>query len=100
MTDNMSFNDTKKATLKTLQTYVPVVDRVHGAHHPEFHEVRALFDSLAQKIKEAGRGRPALEAEFLRLREVTHQYTVPEDVCESYEAVYQMLGALDRAYHA
>jgi len=34
------------------------------------------------------------------LRETTNNYTVPDDVCESYEAVYNMLSELDKAYHA
>jgi len=99
MTEQMNFKDAQKAYLKTLGQYVPVVDRVHGQHHPEFHEVRQLFDTLAAKIKEAGRKQPQLEPEFARLREVTGGYAVPGDVCESYEAVYRMLAALDKAYH-
>lgn len=100
MTQQISFNDAKKAHLKTLKTYVPVVERVHGSHHPEFHDVRKLFDAMAEKISAAGRGRPQLEEEFAQLRQVTDNYTVPGDVCESYEAVYQMLKALDQAYQA
>jgi regulator of cell morphogenesis and NO signaling len=38
--------------------------------------------------------------EFARLREITDDYTVPGDVCETYEAVYGMLADLDKAYHA
>jgi len=99
MTQKNLFNEAKKAHLKTLKQYVPVVERVHGAHHPEFHEVRALFDEIAGKIIAAGHGMARLEPEFLRLREVTGGYQVPADVCESYEAVYTMLKALDQAYH-
>ncbi len=49
---------------------------------------------------QAGTGRPDLDSEFTRLRAVTDNYTVPSDVCESYEAVYKMLLELDQAYHA
>lgn len=100
MAEIRTFSEAKKAYMKTLKQYVPVVDRVHGQHHPEFHEVKALYDSIALKIREAGRRRPQLEDEFIRLRAVTDNYAVPDDVCESYEAVYQMLAALDRSYHA
>lgn len=100
MTRQNPFNVARKAHLKTLKQYVPVVERVHGAHHPEFHEVRSLFDEMAAKISAASRGRPQLETEFLRLRALTGDYQVPGDVCESYEAVYTMLKALDQAYHA
>ena len=34
---------------------------------------------------------PQLNAEFAQLREITKNYLVPDDVCESYEAVYRML---------
>jgi len=85
--------------LSVLSQYVPIVDRVHGDHHPEFHEVKRLCEEIIGKIKEAGEGRPELDNEFLRLREITDGYTVPDDVCESYEAVYNMLSELDKAYH-
>ena len=100
MNDKAAFAEAKKAHLETLKQYVPVVDRVHGGSHPEFHEVRSLFETLAKKMETAGADRPDLEAEFSRLREVTDDYTVPEDVCESYEAVYAMLADLDKAYRA
>lgn len=99
MVSGKSYATEVKKTLLTLKKYVPVVDRVHGGNHPEFHEVRALFESVAEKIKEAGLGKPELIKEFQRLREVTDNYTVPGDVCESYEAVYNMLAEMDRAYY-
>lgn len=100
MTQNSKFQQARKAHMKTLRLYVPVVDRVHGPHHPEFHEVKQLFETMSEKISAAGRGKPALDAEFARLRQVTGNYEVPGDVCESYEAVYRMLSELDAAYHA
>jgi len=97
---SLSFNEAKKKHFKTLKQYVPVVERVHGDKHPEFHAVRELFDTIVDKTKEAGSKKPELDEEFARLREITGNYTVPEDVCESYEAVYKMLAELDGAYHA
>ncbi len=41
-----------------------------------------------------------MSEEFSRLREITGNYTVPGDVCESYEAVYKMLAEIDAAYNA
>jgi len=79
---------------------VPIVARVHGGNHPEFHKVRKLFDTINEKRKEAGSNRPELNDEFAQLREITNNYTIPGDVCESYEAVYHMLAELDKAYHA
>lgn len=85
--------------LKTLEQYVPIVDRVHGGTHPVFHEVRSLFEAINSKIKEAGSDTPEVTEEFAKLREITGNYTIPEDVCEAYEAVYRMLGELDKAYN-
>ena len=93
-----TFDGEKERNLKKLEAYVPVVQRVHGESHPEFYEVRRLFDEINVKIKEAGSARPDLENEFAQLRGITGNYTVPGDVCETYEAVYNMLAELDAAY--
>lgn len=87
------------SNLTTLEQYVPIVDRVHGGSHPVFHQVRSLFEAIDEKIKEAGSARPELTEEFSKLREITNNYAIPEDVCEAYEAVYRMLGEMDQAYH-
>jgi iron-sulfur cluster repair protein YtfE (RIC family) len=100
MANKQNFYEAKAKYFKTLGQYVPIVARVHGKNHPEFYDVQKLFDALAKKIKEAGPGVPDLNEEFAKLREITSGYTAPNDVCESYEAVYSMLGELDRAYHA
>jgi regulator of cell morphogenesis and NO signaling len=93
-----TFNEVKEKYLERLGQFVPVVARVHGGTHPEFHEVRKLFDEINAKIKEAGSEKPELDNEFKQLREITNNYTVPSDVCESYEAVYNMLAEVDKAY--
>lgn len=95
-----AFNEVKERNLEKLELYVPVVERVHGGSHPEFHDVRRVFDAINAKIKEAGTDRPDLDGEFRQLREITDNYTVPNDVCETYEAVYNMLAELDEAYRA
>jgi len=100
MSKQSAFNQVKKSHFKTLGQYVPIVARVHGEHHPEFHEVRTLSDAIIMKTKEAGSGRPELKEEFEKLREITQNYTIPEDVCESYAAVYNMLADLDEAYQS
>ncbi|HZK29541.1 MAG TPA: iron-sulfur cluster repair di-iron protein, ric [Clostridia bacterium] len=100
MAHQLTFNQAKRAHLKTLQQYIPVVSRVHGASHPEFYEVHRLFDAIKVKIKEAGSKKVELDDEFAQLRKITNNYTIPPDVCESYEAVYSMLADLDKAYHA
>lgn len=98
MTNNTNFTQALEKNLKILEQYVPIVARVHGGTHPEFHEVRKLFDEIDGKIKKAKAEAPELGAEFVKLREITNNYTVPTDVCESFEAVYKMLSELDEAY--
>ena len=94
------FYETVKKLIPTLKKFVPIVARVHGKHHPEFHDVRKVLDTINEKVKEAGTERPELSEEFNKLREITDNYTVPGDVCESYEAVYKMLSELDESYQA
>lgn len=100
MTNKLLCNEVKENLLPTLEQYVPIVDRVHGDHHPEFHEVRKLFAAINKKTKEAGSEKPELNVEFAKLREITSNYKVPGDVCESFKAVYKMLAEADEAYQA
>jgi regulator of cell morphogenesis and NO signaling len=100
MSEELTFHQAKEKYFKTLEQYVPIVDRVHGDSHPEFHEVRLLFAAISRKTKVASSTKPDLNEEFAKLRKVTNYYTVPEDVCESYEAVYKMLAVVDNAYQA
>jgi len=39
MSKQLNFNQVKETHFKTLAQYVPVVARVHGGSHLEFHEV-------------------------------------------------------------
>lgn len=96
---DLSFKKLAKELFPVLVQYVPVVDRVHGEHHPEFHEVRRIFVEIYEKTN-AETESPDLFEEFTRLREITQNYAVPEDVCETYEAVYDMLKKLNAAYNA
>ncbi len=100
MTSDTKFNEAVTRLFPTLKQYVPIVERVHGEHHPEFHEVRAIFNALVEKTEAASSNRPELNEEFSKLREITADYTIPDDVCESYEAVYNMLSELDKAHSA
>ena len=59
-----------------------------------------LYEAIKAKIIAAGSEKPELDSEFAQLRQVTGGYTVPGDVCESYEAVYNMLAELDEAYQS
>lgn len=98
MSNQHTFNEVKEALFPTLAQYVPIVARVHGENHPEFHEVHKLVDAIMEKANAAGAQKPDLNADFSQLRELSNDYTVPSDVCESYEAVYKMLAEVDAAY--
>lgn len=83
-----------KEIMEKLNRYVPIVDRVHGDHHPEFHQVRSIFGQIEIKLKKDVNVN--LNNEFMTLRNLTNNYTLPDDVCETYEAVYNMLNLLDK----
>ena len=97
---NLSFNEAKEKNFDTLKQFTPIVDRVHGPSHPEFHEVKDLWEVIYEKAEAAGSEKPELDEEFAKLREVTSNYEVPGDVCESYEKVYNLLEEVDAAYQA
>lgn len=100
MSKHSTFNEVKETIFPTLEQYVPIVARVHGKNHPEFHEVHQIFNAIIDKTKAADKVNPDLNEEFIKLREISNNYTVPDDVCESYEAVYKMLAEVDEAYQA
>lgn len=93
------FNELKEKHSEKLELYVPVVARVHGGAHPEFHEVHELYNKISEKLKNTQSDNQELHEEFKELRRITDNYTVPSDTCESYEAVYNMLSELDEAYN-
>lgn len=96
----LKFDEVIKRNFEKLQLFVPIVARVHGENHPEFHDVHRLFDEISAKIKNAAPGKPDLDSELKQLREITNNFTVPDGVCESCEAVYNMLAEIDKAYQA
>lgn len=90
------FYQEQKSLFEKLELFIPVVTRVHGNNHNEIREVGLVFDDIKKKVTEVAN--PQLDNEFKQLREITNQYTIPNDVCESYEAVYNMLEEVDEAY--
>ena len=100
MPKQSTFNEIKETLFPTLEQYIPIVARVHGKNHPEFHEIHQIFNVIIEKTNATDIEKPDLTEEFIKLREVSNDYTVPDDVCESYEAVYKMLSEVDEAYRA
>lgn len=94
------FKEATKKYLPILDQYVPLVARVHGGSHPEFHDIKKIYDLIKIKSKEVGPEIADLKEDFTKLREISNNYTTPDGVCESYEAVYQMLAMLDEKYNS
>lgn len=94
---NKKSDEAKVKHMERLEQFVPIVERVHGGNHPEIFKVGQLFNELNESIQAKNEG-AVLDQEFEELREITNNYQVPDDVCESYEAVYHMLEELDLAY--
>lgn len=80
---------TNQEMIATLDKILPVVERVHGDHHPELHEVLALYNKLKESPSAGLYG---------KLRDITGYYTVPQDACPTYEKTYSLLKALDEAF--
>ena len=95
-----TFNEIVEETFETLDLYTTAITRVHGKNHPEAFEVRALFEVMNEKVKDESISKQNLDAEFSQLRTITDNYTIPEDVCETYAGVYNMLSEADKAYHS
>lgn len=83
-----------------LDLFTTAITRAHGKSHPEAFDVREIFEVINSKVEATESSKPNLNEEFSKLREITNNYTIPEDVCETYEGVYNMLSELDESYHA
>ena len=95
-----TFNEVVEENFSKLDLYTNAITRAHGKNHPEAFEVRELFEAMNAKVKETGTNKPDLDAEFTQLRNVTDNYTIPGDVCETYAGTYNMLSEADKLYHA
>lgn len=87
----------KKDYIDKLKMFVPIVNRVHGKEHPEFNEVKVEFEIILKKIKNNDN---SIIEQFDKLTTITNNYQIPENVCETYELVYQMLQELDYSYRS
>lgn len=94
------FNTVVNEYFPKLEIFTLPLTRAHGKNHPEVFRVHELFQAMNEKVKDSGSENPDLDEEFTELREVTGQYALPGDACETYEAVYEMLSEADEAYHA
>jgi len=93
-----NFHELVDKNFESLDLYTAAITRAHGESHPEAFTVRELFIAIQTKVTGASKDTPALDDEFTKLREVTDNYKIPSDVCETYAKVYEMLAELDKAY--
>lgn len=97
MTQSIFYQEHQEEFTDLIQ-YVPIVARVHSQEHPEFLKVKEVFDQIIAKLGESPK-LPDLADDWVKLQEITSNYQIPDGVCGTYEAVYQMLEALDQAYN-
>lgn len=97
---DITFLEVTKQEFPLLKQYTPIIARVHGEHHPELAHVRDIFKAMNKKVKKEGATQVDLAAEFGELREITNNYTIPEDACGAYQMTYEILERADKAYHS
>ena len=81
---------------KRFLEIIKIVRKVHGASHREFYEV---YDQYLKLYEGFINNDDLLIKETLhRLRVLTHDYLVPNDVCETYQMVYDYIKSIDQGY--
>ena len=83
MTDHMS----------TALQLTPLVERVHGADHPELTRVRELTELLGKATHHAVK-----EDLFRELRVITNSYDLPADACEAFTTTYRSLEGAEKEH--
>jgi len=117
-----------RKTLPHISDLLLTIIRVHGVNHPELYELYKLFGSLRTELeqhllKEETMLFPAFESEtdkqdeirrlasviiqeheaageiLAGIREVTEDFTLPEDACTSFGMAYSLLEELEDDLH-
>lgn len=86
-------------SFKTLNMFLPRVQKVHGAEHPELMEVGQVTGELQITLENGmniGRTTVLLE----KLRSLTKNYTIPSDACPAYINAYKALSQIDEVLSA
>jgi len=76
---------------ETAAHLAPIIERVHGAHHPELTRVREITEELQSSDDST-----TTITLFQELRTVTENYAIPDGVCEAFEATYHALESADK----
>lgn len=87
------YRKNNKDLFEKLDFYLPIVKKVHGKNHEEIFEVDKIYNSIKENLDNSNYKK--LEDDFINLRKITNDYTIPQDTCETYEAVYKILNKLD-----
>lgn len=91
------FIDFMNENAEKMELYTVTIPKVHGKSHPEAFKVREIYSDILSRTQLADSDHN-YDREFEELREITNDYTVPSDVCETYEAVYKNLEEADEIY--
>lgn len=75
----------KEEVIRELDKILPVVERVHGDNHPELHTVASLYTALKEN---------ADPEKLAQLKELTSDFTAPDDACPTYIKTYADLAIL------
>lgn len=87
------YRKNNKDLFEKIDFYLPKVKKVHGKDHEEIFEVDKIYNSIKENLDNSNYEK--LEDDFINLRKITNDYTVPQDTCETYESVYKILNKLD-----
>lgn len=91
------FTEFMNDNAEKMELYTVTIPKVHGKSHPEAFQVREIYSDIISRIQTTDSNQN-YDSEFEELRKVTNNYTVPSDVCETYEAVYHNLKEADEIY--
>ena len=74
--------------INTINKLLPIIKKVHADTHPELAEVLRLYLEMMQEEK------PLAEKQALatQLQDMTQEFAIPEDACETFEKTYLLLG--------
>lgn len=81
-------------SFKTLNMFLPRVQKIHRAEHPELMEVEQVTDEL-QAVLEDGMDTGRTTVLLERLRSLTKNYAIPSNACPAYKNAYKALSQID-----
>lgn len=81
--------------LSTALQLTPLIERVHGAHHPELTRVRELTEYLG-----CATNADVKDDLFRELRDITDGYALPKGACEAFTVAYNALESAEKKHHS